>query len=408
MKKLFSGRNLALLVLISLAVLAMPFSAMGKEKKINISYSIDLTGPLSVGIKPILTAALDYWRMVNEAGGIQGVNVNPLWADTSYSLPKCLTAYKRFRQRGTIVHNTANSTENENLKDKWAKDKVLVVTAAYTAPCVEPPGWVYTPTIFYEEEFCGVLDYIKKIYKGNRNPKFGVLTYDIPATKTWRDIYPSYGKHIGVDVKIEICPLNPMDLTTQLSRLKTWGADYVFVLMMSGDPALGLKDSKKIGFNTTLISGYEPYTIDLAGDLSDGMLMMSDVSIFSENVPGNREIREILMKYHGKDAIIKEIAYSRGWVQAKVIHRALEIALKDVGFKKISGTAVKAAMHKIKDLDTGGLTLPLNWADNPNKRIGAEAFKFYEVQKGKLVPMSGWEPYARWEELKRVSGWKPK
>lgn len=406
MKKLVSIRIMVLLIVICLAVLVMPLSATGKDKVVNVSYSVDLTGPLSVGIKPMLSAGLDYWRMVNEAGGVQGVKVNPLWADTAYSLPKCLIAYKRFKQRGTIIHYTANSTENESFKNRWARDQVVTMTVAITAPCVEPPAWIYVPSLFYEPCYSGIQDYIKKIWKGEGNPKLGLLTYDIPATKTVRDIYPPYGKHVGVDVKVEIMPLNPIDLTAQLSRLKAWGANYVFVIAMSGDPALVLKDANKIGFDTTVIATLEPYTITMAGDLSEGMMMWADTASFVEDLPGIKQIKAIQMKYHGK--LMEEEQYVRAWVATMASHKALEIALKDVGFEKISGAAVKAAIHKIKDFDTGGLTPPLSWAGDPNKRAGTHGLQFFEVRNGKPVPMSGWLPTPTWEEVKSISGWKPK
>jgi hypothetical protein len=176
---------------------------------------------------------------------------------------------------------------------------------------------------------------------------------------------------------------------------------------MSGDPALALKDAQKIDFDTTLITPMEPYTIELAGDLSEGMMMYLDTSDFVEDqLPGIQKIKAIQMKYHGK--LMEEVAYARSWIAAMVAHRVIEIALKDVGFEKITGAAVKNAIQKIKDLDTGGLTPPLNWAHDPNERLGTHTTKFFKVINGKPSPISGFEPWPKWEKIKSISGWKPK
>jgi branched-chain amino acid transport system substrate-binding protein len=378
-------------------LLILPFGVYGAEtgKIVNIGVAIDLTGPLSAGIKWVLTAVQDYFKTVNDAGGIDGVKVNVLWADTAYNLPKALTAYKKFKEDGVIVYVLESTTEEQALSKQFATDQIVAFGGSMKPWYDDPQSWLYVPVGSYEQNYPAILDYIKKNHKGSGAPKVGFIAYDIPAAKGVLKVMPAYGKSIGVDVKVETAPLNPVDLTPQIMRFKTFGADYIIAFMMSGDPPLILKTAAELNYPAKVITYNERTTIKLAGKLANNMLMFGYNADWDENAPGIKKIKEIQKKYHNQ--IFENDGYLRGWMKALVINQALAVALKDVGYSKISGAAVRAAIQKIKNLDTGGLTPPLNYSDNSH--IGSTYLKFYQVKDGTPVPIGDWWPSPKLDDI---------
>jgi hypothetical protein len=81
--------------------------------------------------------------------------------------------------------------------------------------------------------------------------------------------------------------------------------------------------------------------------------------------------------------------YLVGMVWALTYQEAAKRALAAVGYDKLDGEAMKTAYESLTGLDIGqGLEGPITYS--PTNRQGTDVVKFYQVQKGKEVDISGW------------------
>ena len=396
---LFMGLLLAALPLVAACATGetpAPTPAAPTEGTIRISFSNDLTGPLSTTHRHMFKAECDYVSMLNEEGGINGNRIEYIWVDSGYNPARVQSNWKRIEAYDPVVHFTCGTVENEALKDDFIKTETPCFGPAITTPMLKPePGWYYLSTGNYVEWINTVMLWAKDDWakRGETEPlQFVAIGYKIGAAMPGFEAGPALAEELGMDwLEWEFTGFRALDYKAQLDRVSKAGADYVYAFLQAGDQAVLYKDAAAMGLSDKMkfcCVITEDTAIKVAKEAAEGTYALCQTAWFTEtNLPGVKRVIDTQMKYHGD--VSQDVMYMWGWDNVHVAAEGIRLALEDVGIEGLDGAAVKAGLHKIENFDCGGLIPPVTLT-NPNEREGCWSAKIATVENGKYVPATDW------------------
>lgn len=348
---------------------------------IVIGQLADLTGPTSAVGKPYAEGIRDAVKFINENGGINGKKIEIRSIDYAYDKNKAITQYKKFLQEGIFAIQGWGTGDTEALSSFVTKDKVVYMSASYSAHLTNPAKTPYNFFIAadYTTQLRAGLTYLKENWKGKKAPKIVFIypnhPYGIAPIKGGK----AYAKEIGFNVVgDEIVGLKAIEATSQLLSVKKKGADFAWVGGTTPSTAVILKDAKKLGLTTKFLIdlwGNDESLLKLAEGAQNGRALGLQAAVgYGAKVPGMKDIVKATKGVH------KMTHYIRGWVSMNVMAEALKRADKA---GNLSGEGVKKALESLKDFNTGGLTAPITFTkDDHRPNMSAAVFAYKE---GKLV-----------------------
>ncbi|MEW6232463.1 MAG: ABC transporter substrate-binding protein [Chloroflexota bacterium] len=365
-------------------------------RTIKLYHFGDVTGPYAPITLPLVNAFEDALKYINEKGGIRGAKVEHEWMDTGGKLPQAIAAYNKFREATPkpIVMLIYGSTEGEALKERFAEDKIAVLSYSVSDPQLVPPGWIFGALPAYSDQFGFFIDWLVENWKESRPPKLAFLTWDTAFGKAV--LTPAcldYAKKKGVQiVATEFMPMVPVDVSTQLLRIRDAGADWVYSNTLGAAPGVMLKDATRLGLRDKIKFAGGPWAMDWApirvagAAAAEGFVGSQSYASWSEaDNPGIKLLGEQFEKNKRKPEE-KALAYICVWSGVFTLAEAIGKAVDEVGFDKLDGAAVKKAMEALKDYSPQGLTY---YTFSPAKHSPAKA-RMLQVKGGTLVPISDW------------------
>lgn len=364
------------------AVTAMLFLCAGAAPAadIKVGHLADLTGPTSSVGNPYAKGVQDYKNHVNAHGGINGNKIDMQMYDYAYDKNKAINQYKSYVEQKVVAIQGWGTGDTEALTGFLADDKVPYLSASYSAHLTDPAKAPYNFFIAadYSTQLRTGLKYIKDNWKEKRAPKVAFIYPNVPYGIAPIKAGKAYAAELGFEVVgDEDVGLKAIEANSQMLSLKSKGADFAWIGGTTPSTAVILKDAKKLGLKTKFlvnIWGNDEDLFKMAGEAAEGTLGLQAASIYGEDVPGMKLIKEVTKGEY------QNTHYIRGWVSMMVLCEALKIADKK---GQLNGPGVKAALETIKDFDTGGLTSKITFAEGDH-RPNMSA-KIYEYQGGKLV-----------------------
>jgi len=217
------------------------------------------------------------------------------------------------------------------------------------------------------ERLIGMIDFIKKDWKGDRPPRVGTLAYEASTSRQAEDqrLF-KLAREKGVEfLPFDYFPFTATDFSTELRRLyEVKKADYVWLRGGAGQVGAIMKDVARLGLRDKMkyiacYFGYSEVTPLIAGkDVVAGMYLEGTLSTPSEaDLPGMKFARKLYDKNRKSD--VSFMIYASGPHLAMIAHEATKRALERVGLKKLGGRAIADATWTLKDFDVGGLTPPI-------------------------------------------------
>ncbi|MEW6034175.1 MAG: ABC transporter substrate-binding protein [Chloroflexota bacterium] len=372
--------------------------------------TVDLTGPYGILVPDLFEAMLDYYRYVNENGGINGYPVELVWGETGNVMARAWSHYKRFKDEGMQLMWLISSPEGEAFKSTLEKDKIFCpLNFGQSDPQLYPPAWQWVDGPSYGEGF-GAFAYwvVNEWWPKNKHgkwdkPRIGIIGPDSAYGKAANlpEVH-AYVKAIGGEhVGQAFPPVVPVDVTPQVMQLVKDVAnpqvDWIWTQGLSQIATVWLKNMSALGLQGKVgVAGFWWTTgaellrrIDakfVEGYIFSQYSYMPQVE---KDHPGIKKVNEMRQKYHGKDA---DEYYSRGVRAAQYVMEVTRIALEKFGYEGLTGANYKRV------LDEG--MFPRHWKTpwdlgaeidiTPNDRRTAKQLMFYVVKGGKIERMSGW------------------
>jgi branched-chain amino acid transport system substrate-binding protein len=354
-------RGLTYLGVLVVIVAFIGFSATTQvwAKDIKVGAIINLTGPASTWGKFHAKGLQDYFRYVNEVqGGVAGNKVDLTIVDNAYKVETSVKFEKKFCTEDKMdMTATWDAGSGIMAKPVFQEYKVPDINFSTYQGFLKPPiAYAYLPFGAYDLDSYAVLDYIKAIHKGKEPPKVGLLTYNNTYGKSIHDASKEAAAKLGVDiVSIEEFPPTALNLNTELLRLKSKGAEYIFMQCLPSAIIMALQSADRIKYDVPFFGTWTSTDPDFfvrgKGLIRNRMFMQFCGGLPVDGTPGVKFLEEQYKRY--KSVSKFDCSYWEGTIVGMIMERAFEKAQKEFG--KIDSQTVNQALETFNNEYFGGL-----------------------------------------------------
>lgn len=369
----------------------------------------DLSGPIAPVSGPVVAAMSDMAKWYyEEKGGIDGVPVEIIARDTEYKLELAISAYNAFREEKPkpVIFYTWGSAEIEALKERFVEDEIVGVMYASNTAAIYPPGYLFMTTPGYTDHFGAFMDWVADVWAKDtkQKVKLGICTWDNAYGRAILvDECRDYAKKKGIEIVAEeVFPMTALEVSTQMTRIKATGANWVYDNTLATGPGLVSKGLADLGILATDLDDTRPgmvhratspfpggsstATVFLAPDVTEGLIMNRALASWSETDNSGVKIARSIMEKNNRGPEMAVSGYLSGLEGMYLACEALNKAVDKVGWENLDGPAVKAQFEKFKDVDVFGLGKITLTADKhePTK------VRIYQVQDGEILPITGY------------------
>ncbi len=384
--------------LIAMTVLAMLLAACGgggtgggaSAEPIKVGAIFDLTGATSDVGTPYARGQIAFIDWKNEQGGINGRRLQLVSEDYAYQVPRAEELYTQFvTQDKVLVFSGWGTGDTEALKSKITEDKIPFISASYSAtlanPAETPYNFLVAPT--YSDQLIIAMKWAIEDWKAKGNsglPKFAYLINDSPFGRSPLADGTAFATSQGIETPLEVpSPRGATDLTPQLTQIRDYGANYIFLQNVSSPAALAIKNAKSLGYNAQFVClnwCANEILIKLAGADAEGVVGAVPFSPTAEGAKVALEFaRQKNIDYGGADS-----TFVQGWTAMSILVAGIERTLADG--KALTGENIKTTLETMGAIDTKGVTLPVQFS--PTDHAGVKSMQMFRVENGKWVPIT--------------------
>jgi branched-chain amino acid transport system substrate-binding protein len=333
------------------------FTASAAE--IKVGAIINLTGPTSTWGQFHAKGHMDYFRYINEVkGGVYGNKINLTIVDHAYKVPEAVKFVKKFCTTDKMdIIATWDAGSGIMAKPIIQEYKIPNINYSTYQGILNPPvDYAYLPYGAYDMDSYAVMEYIKAIHKGSGAPKVGLLTYNNTYGKSIHDASKEAAHKFGIDiVGIEEFPTSIVNLNTELNRLKSKKAEYIFMQCLPSAILTALKSADRVRFEGTFFGTWTSTDPDFfkrgKGLIRDRMYMQFPAGLPVDQTPGMDLLEFLWKKYKTVDKF--DASYWEGVVIASIMERAFSKAHEKFG--EINSETINQALETFDNENFGGL-----------------------------------------------------
>lgn len=388
------NHSIIVLFLISTIILSVGVPSHAGEARgvtddtIKLGVIVDLTGPIAVNTIPYLEAARNYFRYINEEGGINGRKVKLIVEDDRYSIPMAIAAFKKLLYKDEVIAilGPAGTSQTVALSSQIDKLKVPTMTLSISRVWKEKK-YIFIIALPYEDGLRATIDYIANDLNVKRS-KIGFTTFDNDYGKNGLAAARKQAKLYDIEIYNEVLSPGAIDATSQVLNLRRDNIKYVIAHQEIGSCVALLRSARKYGYDPTFFGGYAASfdeTVKLTGKSANKFIGVHYINSWYDDSPGMATVREIAEKYQpGKG--MRNKFYTEGWTSAMVYSKAMKQAGKGLNYETMLD-----CLDGLRDFDTKGLCPPITFKKGDH--IGGKHCRFFkaDVEKGLLVPLTGWK-----------------
>ncbi len=327
-------------------------------KDIKVGAVINLTGPASTWGQFHAKGHQDYFRYINEKGGVAGNKIDLTIVDHAYKVPEAVKFVKKFCADDKMdIIATWDAGSGIMAKPIIQEYKVPNINYSTFQAILQPPvDYAYLPFGAYTMDSYAVLEYIKAIHKGKDAPKVGLLTYNNPYGKSIHDPSKEAAAKLNVNlVSIEEFPNTALDLNTELLRLKSKGAEYIFMQCLPSAIIMALQSADRIKYNVPFFGTWTSTDPDFfkrgKGLIRDRMFMQFCGGLPVDETPGIKFMEGQYARY--KSVSKFDQSYWEGTIIGMIMERAFLRAHEKFG--KIDSQTINQALETFSNEHFGGL-----------------------------------------------------
>lgn len=220
------------------------------------TFKIGSIGPITGGaavygqaVKNAIQIAVDE---VNAKGGINGYQIEYLFQDDEHDAEKSVNAYNSLKDWGMqMLIGTVTSSPCISVADKSYADNMFQITPSGSATdCAANPN-VFRMCFSDPNQGIASAQYISD---NNLGKKIGIIydSSDVYSTGIYEKfLQESKGKNYEVVAEEQFTADSKTDFTTQLTKIKSAGADLVFLPFYYNEAALVLNQADAMGYKPT-------------------------------------------------------------------------------------------------------------------------------------------------------------
>jgi len=362
-------------------------------KVIKVGVQAILTGPVASAHLYLNYGTFDYFRYVNEKGGLNGVLIEDTWYDSRAEPARAITTHRRFMTEGVVLEVSYADTTIDPIVPSLPRDQIPVIMTGGSseAMVLKPKPWVFSGSWPWGLYIPYVLMYIKEQWTEERPPRVGLMTIDYSPIYDVLETVPEYASKIGIEwIGAELPSMfGTLDTMTEWMRLLSKNPDWIIMGSFGQTQTVQLKNAATLEVAKKGIKLIGVYTLTelamaIAGKkILEGWLVMRHMpSVTETDLPGMKAVLDSAKKYRGKGATTE---YVLGWLGGQIAVEGIRLAIERVGIQNLSGAAVRDALASMRDFDTGlipPVTMTNEWT------IFAPLARVYKIHDGKILRYS--------------------
>jgi branched-chain amino acid transport system substrate-binding protein len=395
--------KLVILTTLSLVVIACggaeDASTAPGEGPIKIGAIFDLSGPTS-DVGTIYAAGIrGYFEWLDEAGGIDGREVDLLYQDYAYKVDQAEQLYSQFVQEGAVVFLGWGTGDTEALRGRIAEDEIPFTSASYSHVLGNPAQAPYNFLVgtSYSDQLAIVLDWIVESEAAAAPTAIAMMHHPSPFGRSpFEQGGRDYAASLGIELSAHEMPRGSTDYTAELTRIHQSGVRHVVFQTTSGPVAVALKNARDLGLDMSFYClnwCSNELLVELSGNAAEGVVGSITFSPPSEEVMGLTEAAAFL-EAKGSSIAKEGLVYGQGWTTAAVMMEGVRRVLAEGG--EVTGKSVKEALETLTSFDTGGVTVPITYSSEGH--LGARGMRLFVVEQGEWRQLTDFRNAPSWEE----------
>lgn len=365
--------------ILAAALLAIA-SLAGAVEPIKIGSFLSVTGPASFLGDPELRTLQMGVKDINAKGGVKGQPLELIHYDTGGNAREALNFVKRLIQNDKVDIIVGGTTSGDSLAviPEVEKAGIPFISLAGAVDIIEPvKKWVFK--VAHTDRMAAA-----KIFEDLRKrglTKVALITGDGGFDKSGREqllkLAPEYGVAFVAD---ESYGNKDTDMTAQLTKIRSSGAEAIINFGFGQAPAIVTKNIKQLGINLPLYQSHGVASqtfIELAGAAAEGVRLPAAALVVAEQLPNSDLQKPVLLAYK------KQYEAQYGPVSTFGGH-AYDGLMIAVAAMERAGAADKAKVRDEIEKTQGfiGTAGVFNMSPTDHMGLNLEAFKMVEVRNG--------------------------
>ncbi|MBP6776511.1 MAG: ABC transporter substrate-binding protein [Piscinibacter sp.] len=368
-------RNLALAAAVGAATLAgMAQQAYAQAKEQFFPVLVYRTGAYAPNGVPFADGYVDYLKLINARGGINGVKASWEECETGYATDRGVECYERLKGKngGASVFQPLSTGITFALTEKAPADKIPLITAGY-GRSESTDGmvfkWNFPLTGTYWDAADVLLQHISKKEGGwdkLKGKKIALVYHDSPYGKEPIALLQERAKMHGFDLQLLPVTHPGVEQKATWLQIRQSRPDYVFLWGWGVMNSTALKEAVATGYPRDKMYGVwwaaaEP---DVK-DVGDGAKGYNGLALQHGAEPNAAVVKEILEKVYAKGQgtgpkeQVGQVLYMRGLVAAMLSTEGVRRAQERYGKGKVmTGEQVRWGLENLaldqKKLDALG------------------------------------------------------
>jgi branched-chain amino acid transport system substrate-binding protein len=351
-----------------------------------------LTKPIGIQLCP---GILDYVKLVNHQGGINGHTLRYIEVEHGYKTDRGVEAYERLKRDGAVAVFDYGTQIVYALTPRHLEDKIPGLTPGFgraDATDGQRFPYLFPMAASYWSQMGAALQYLKD-QGATKGTKIAFLFVDIPAGREPLPIFHRICALEGYECQDFAVPAPGIEMASQvLDITRRMRADWVVGHLFANAPAVSIKEFTKHGFPldrvVSLVWGAGEDDMTVAGwDMAQGYLGLQFTGV-GRDFPVLQEILQMYQAAH-QDVpdYIGGVYYNRGVLIAALMVEGIRLAIEHAGLP-VTGEQVKQGYERIQDFTLGGLLPSLTVTSMDHE--GGGWVRLYQTKGKQLVPVTDW------------------
>ena len=344
-------RNLVLSVSLACAALSgavVPTAAMAQAKEQFFPVLVYRTGAYAPNGVPWANGYVDYLKLVNARGGVNGVKIAFEECETGYATDKSVECYERLKGKGATVFQPLSTGATFALTEKAPVDKIPLITAGYGRSESADGGvfkWNFPIAGTYWVAADAIIQQIGKKEGGLANlkgKKMALVYHDSPFGKEPIPLLQERASQLGFQLSLLPVTAPGVEQKATWLQVRQQRPDYVVLWGWGVMNSTALKEAQATGYPREKMygvwwAGAEP---DVK-DVGQGAKGYNAVTMQHGAEPQSAVVKEIMEKVHGKGQgtgpkdEVGSVLYMRGLMSAMFAVEGVRQAQEKYGKGKV-------------------------------------------------------------------------
>ena len=355
----------------------------------------DRTGPTKLIGTQACPGVLDYIKLINKKGGVEGHTIDYIEREMAYKVDRAVEAYEYLKRKGAVEVFDYGTPMVYALTPRHLEDKIPGITPGVgraDSTDGEAFPYIFPLAATYWSQMAAALQYVKE-QGATSGDKIAYLYYDNPAGREPLPIWETICALEKYDCRTFAVPPPGVEMAAAvLDITRRMRADFVISHLFGKAPSIAIKEFKKNGYPLNKVISFvwgagEHDMIAAGWKTAQGYLGMQFAGV-GRDFPVIQEIME-LYQSEGKEvpATVGSVYYNRGVFAGAIMVEGVRLALKNYGMP-VTGEKVKMGLEQIKDFGLDGFLPPLNIT--PQDHEGGGWVRLYRTEGETLVPHTAW------------------